>query len=101
MAVAFAVTSFAHSVTLAWDPSPDSGVGLYRVHYGTSPGVYTETQDAGLSMTNTVLGLTGGVTYYFAVTAVGTNQLESDFSNEVSYTPPVTGASNLRVVDGD
>ena len=33
----------------------------------------------------TVSGLTGGVTYYFAVTAVDTNGLESVFSDEAVY----------------
>ncbi len=76
-------------VTLAWDPSPDAGVGSYRVHYGTSPGDYNAATNAGLATSCTVTGLAPGLTYYFAATAVGTNQLESDFSNEVGYTVPI------------
>jgi cell wall assembly regulator SMI1 len=38
---------------------------------------------------NTISGLVSGATYYFAVTAIGTNGLESDYSAEVSYTVPL------------
>ncbi|MCU0772614.1 MAG: tandem-95 repeat protein [Verrucomicrobia bacterium] len=86
-----ALSTHAHAadVTLAWDPSPDAGVGSYRLHYGTASGNYTSVTNAGLSTTVTVTGLVEGTTYYFGATAVGTNQLESDFSNEISYTVPL------------
>jgi hypothetical protein len=80
--------AFAESVDLAWDPSPDAGVASYRVHYGTGSASYTVITNAGPTTGLTVQGLAEGTTYFFAVTAVGTNQLESDFSNEVSYTVP-------------
>lgn len=81
----------AQPVDLAWDPSPDAGVSHYRVHYGTASGHYGQSTNAGVATTLTVQGLSEGLTYYFAVTAVGTNQLESEFSNEVNYTVPVPG----------
>jgi VCBS repeat-containing protein len=81
--------SFAADVTLAWDPSPDAGVASYRLHYGTASGAYTSVTNAGAATTITVRGLVEGTTYYFGATAVGTNQLESDFSNEISYTVPL------------
>jgi hypothetical protein len=43
----------------------------------------------GNATTGTVTGLVGGVTYFFAVTAVATNGAESAYSSEVSYTPPL------------
>ncbi|MCU0770852.1 MAG: fibronectin type III domain-containing protein [Verrucomicrobia bacterium] len=76
-------------VTLAWDPSPDAGIASYRVHYGTLSGTYTATTNAGLATNLTVSGLNVGKTYWFAATAVGTNDLESHFSNEVGYTVPI------------
>ena len=79
----------AQSVDLAWDPSPDAGVANYRVHYGTASSNYTTFTNAGSATDLTVQGLTEGVTYYFAVTAIGTNQLESDFSNQISYNVPL------------
>jgi hypothetical protein len=67
-------------ITLAWDPSPDAGVAHYRLHYGDQvTNVGTSTQ-ASLKVS---LGTT--LTYY--VTAVGTNQLESDPSNSIQATP--------------
>jgi VCBS repeat-containing protein len=79
----------AADVTLAWDPSPDAGVASYRVHYGTITGIYTDLTNAGPATTLTIGGLLEGTTYYFVATAVGTNQLESDFSNEINYTVPI------------
>jgi len=81
-------SALAASVTLAWDPSTDP-IQNYVVHYGGASGSYSATTNAGTSLTQTVQGLVEGQTYYFAVTGIGTNSLESDFSNEVSYSVPV------------
>lgn len=85
----FSPNAFAAGVILAWDPSPDAGIAYYRLHYGTASGVYTSSTNAGLATTATVDGLVAGTTYYFGATAVGTNQLESDFSNEIVHTVPL------------
>jgi hypothetical protein len=77
----------AASVTLAWDASPDP-IQRYVVHYGNGSAAYTATTNAGTALTQTVQGLLEGQTYFFAVTAIGTNSLESDFSNEVTYSVP-------------
>jgi len=84
-----ASSTYAADVTLAWDPSPDVGVESYRLHYGAIPGIYTDLTNAGPATALTVSGLVEGTTYYFVATAVGTNQLESDFSNEISYSVPI------------
>lgn len=76
------------SITLAWDPSPDPGIDSYRIHYGTNSGQYGFATNAGLNTNLTVTGLIQGQTYFFAATAIGTNQLESDFSNEVQWVAP-------------
>ena len=81
----------SYSVTLAWNRSPDSNVIGYRVYYGPASGIYTNAIDVGNVTTNTVPGLTGGVTCFFAVTAYNAIGLESDFSTEISYTPGVPG----------
>ena len=77
------------SVTLAWDPSPDSAIGGYRLYEGAASRTYTNVIDVGNVTTATVTGLVDGVTYFFAVTAYDTNGLESDFSGEISYTVPL------------
>lgn len=77
------------SVTLAWDPSPDTSVIGYNLHYGTASRVYDWTVDAGAATTVTVTGLLEGQTYFFAVTAYNQQRIESEPSVEVSYTVPV------------
>ncbi len=77
------------SVTLAWDPSARSGIAGYRLYEGGVSRTYTNAIEAGNATTATASNLLSGATYFFAVTAVGTNGLESDFSNEITYTVPL------------
>jgi subtilisin-like proprotein convertase family protein len=76
------------SVTLAWDPSPGNAIAGYRLYVGVASRTYTNIIDVGNVTTNTVTGLAGGVTYFFAATAYDTNGLESDYSSEVRYAVP-------------
>jgi hypothetical protein len=77
----------ANSATLAWDP-PATGTNLagYRMYYGTVPGTYLQPFGQGLSVGNittyTLMGLSHGTRYYFAVTAFDTMGNESVYSNE-------------------
>ena len=77
------------SVTLAWDPSPGGAIAGYRLYRGAASRTYTNVIATGNATSNTVSSLVTGATYFFAVTAVGTNGLESDYSSEVSYTVPL------------
>ncbi len=70
-------------VRLAWDPNIDSDLMGYKVYYGTGSRSYGPPIDVRNATTFTVLGLTKGVTYYFAVTAYDSYNNESDYSNEV------------------
>jgi hypothetical protein len=76
--------SLAGSVKLAWDPVV--GATGYRVHYGTASGNYPSSVDATNLTTFTVLGLTDGTTYFFAVKAYNSSST-SAFSNEVNAIP--------------
>jgi hypothetical protein len=80
------VTASAASVTLAWDPNTEADLAGYKVHVGSSPGVYTQTTDAGHVTTFAVPDLLAGETYYFAVTAYDILANESGFSGEISTT---------------
>ncbi len=65
-----AVRAFAGQATLAWDPSPDTAVTGYTVHYGQATKSYTAAPlDARMQTSFTVPNLLEGKTYYFAVTA--------------------------------
>jgi hypothetical protein len=77
------------SVTLAWNPSTGTGIAGYRIYQGRASATYTNTIPVGIFTNATITGLTAGATYYFAATAYDTNSLESEFSNEISYTVPV------------
>jgi len=80
----------AHAVSLAWDPNTEPEVTGYRVYMGLSSRSYSSVMDAGTNTTEALPFLQSGVTYYFAVTAYTGTGLESDFSDEVSYTAPGT-----------
>ena len=77
-------------VTLAWDPSLDTNVAGCNVYYGVASHSYTNMVHVGKATNATISGLVEGVTYYFAATAYSILGLESDFSNEASYTVPTT-----------
>lgn len=92
----------ATSITLSWDPHPDTAVSGYRVHWGTASGTYTSHAPvAGRATTSyTVSGLPPG-SYYFAVTATSADA-ESGYSNEVTYivsTPPPVPPTGLRITN--
>ena len=82
------VSQAEQSVSLAWDANAETNIVGYRLYYGTTSQSLTKTADAGTQLTVTVTGLQEGVTYYFAVTARNSDGLESDFSDQVSYTVP-------------
>jgi hypothetical protein len=89
----------AQSVTLAWDPVVDLDLAGYKLYYGTSRRSYDQIVDVRNFTTNTVDTLQEGTTYFFAVVAYNTVGLESDYSNEVSYTPPPPGVPTILSVD--
>jgi len=88
-------------VTLAWDYdfTNNPGVNAFRIYDGIASRTYTNVVNVlGQITTGQVSNLLGGSTYYFAATAVDTNGLESDYSSEVSYTPPLTSGINTNIV---
>jgi hypothetical protein len=79
--------AYSAQVELTWDPPggtlPTELAG-YRVYYGTSSRNYSNTIDVGSGTDYVVANLDTGSTYYFAVTALGTDGSESAYSNEAS-----------------
>ena len=86
------VTVNSDAVTLNWTPPTENTNGTvltnlagYNIHYGTTPGDYTQTvavSNAGIA-TYVVDDLTPG-TYYFSVGAVNSQGAESPLSSAVS-----------------
>jgi hypothetical protein len=73
--------------TLTWDATTHPDLCGYRIYYGPAPGTYLQSLGQGINAGNvttyTITGLSSRTRYYFAVTAVGTSNNESGFSNEV------------------
>ena len=90
-----AITSTA---TLAWDRAAShTNLAAFVVKQGTTSGSYQATQRVATNITTaTVSALKSGTTYFFVVTAENVAGLESDPSNEISYTVPVTITLNLQ-----
>jgi hypothetical protein len=78
-------TAWAASITIAWDPSPDSNIVAYIIHYGTESGRYGATVEVSASTRQyTFTNLPKFVRYYFAVQARNTEGAVSVLSSEVS-----------------
>jgi hypothetical protein len=88
------------SVTLAWDPNPESYVAGYKVYYGTASGSYSLTVDVGSWTSLTISGLEAGKTYYFAATAYDTAGDESGMSSELRYDTPSPASNFLSPANG-
>ena len=89
LTVLFFNTSYAdQSVMLGWSASTDTKVIGYHAYCGTISGIYTDKIDAETNTSVKISGLQEGQTYYFAVTAYGTNNAESSFSQEIAFLVP-------------
>lgn len=78
--------ALAAPIKLAWDPNTEPDLAGYKVYYGAASRVYGSSINVGNVTTYTVTGLIPGKTYFFAVTAYNTSNLESNYSNEVAGT---------------
>ena len=85
------------SVTLAWSQSISPNVAGYKIYYGLASGVYNNTISVGLSTNVTVTSLVQGATYYFAATAVDPFGVESQLSNETSYSVPTNSTPTILI----
>ena len=101
-----AVSVHAREITLIWDANTEQDLDHYVVYWGIETGNYTNNAPTeGLENTFMQVIPDDGQTYYFAVTAVDTTGLESDYSNEVNtegyenpdeylYLPPAAPGNN-------
>ena len=91
----------AAEVTFEWEANTETDLAGYTLYYGTSSRVYPFSVDVGNQTTYTLSGLEAGKTYYFALTASNTKDLESGFSNEVSKYFPENDTDNDGLPDND
>ena len=85
--------TYAASVTLAWNPSPDPTVVGYIILYGNSSGSFSQSINVGSSNSATVADLTPGITYLFVVAAYDATGLQSAPSNQISFEPNFTSVT--------
>ena len=87
-------------IELLWNPSPDADVVGYNVYYGSAGSrMYTNRVSlANVTSVRLTEGFTRGESYYFAATAVASDGLESNFSNELVWRPklPPGAPGSLR-----
>lgn len=88
----------ADSVGLSWDSSPSSGVANYRIRFGNFPGIYHSQQQVTPRDLDTVITNLAYGTWYFVASAILTNGLESEPSNEATWTNRVFVPLNLRLI---
>ena len=95
--VTFAIVLFLSShpaysakLTLAWDPSTDSDLAGYKLHYGYASRDYVFHVNVGNQTQYTIPDLVNCKSYFFAATTYNTSGVESNYSEEVTYTPPST-----------
>ena len=79
----------AHSVTLTWSGSSSSVVGYNIYRSPVSGGPYTKMNSSVATLlTYTDTAVQAGQVYYYVVTSVNSNNVESSYSNELSATIP-------------
>jgi hypothetical protein len=86
---------------VSWNASADDSVAGYVVYYGPAPFSFTNAIAVGTNLTVTVGALDYWGIYYFAVTAMDTNGVESDFSDEVPFLVPKVLELQFGDVPGD
>jgi len=107
--LAFIVTAYSATVTIAWDRHGDPNVAGYNVYRSTtSGGPYTKLNLALIPQTANPPGDTpmytdttpagSTLTYYYVVRAQTSGGVESTNSNEVAVNPAPTPPTNLRVI---
>ena len=85
----------ATTPVLEWDPSSDASIAGYKFYRGEKSRAYDQVIDIGMQTSIPLTNLDAGLTYYVAITAYNTNFVESPFSDELSYTPPVDGVTTF------
>ena len=93
-------SAFAATVNLAWNASTGSNLAGYKIYYGTSSQNYAYDVNVGKSTSCNLSGLQEGKKYYFSATAYNTNNVESAYSSEISYTVPFSN-SDIIIDNGD
>jgi chitinase len=91
--------AYAASVELEWDPNTEPQLAGYKVYWGNSSGNYTNSKNVGNTTFCTITELDEGKTYYFAATAYDGDGTESGYSDQITYTVPLSDSDADGVPD--
>lgn len=81
-------SSTQHSVSLSWIRDASTVQGYYVYRGGQTGGPYTKISSLLAGTTYTDGGVASGQTYYYVVTALGMNSVESGYSNQAAASIP-------------
>jgi hypothetical protein len=84
-------------IQLDWDDSPSQDLASYKLKYGTNSRSYSLVSQYPKTVGIVTISNLPSGKWYFAVTAVASNGVESDFSNEVGWTNRPYVPMNLRL----
>jgi len=100
----FLLASSCFGAWLEWDPNTEPEVAGYKVYIGGASRSYTNSVDVGLSTNYPITKERSGDVLFFCVTAYEIDengaQLESEFSDEVSWAIPHMPAPVLELQNG-
>ncbi len=91
----YAQTVDAATLKIAWDPPTDGVTVGYIVWIGTEPSNYTQSIDAGATISYAIDGLQEGATYFVAVQAYSAHREVSTISAPVSGIARTEGSLGL------
>ena len=74
----------AASIKLSWQPNTEPDLKGYHIYFGTQPRNYGPPIPVDLVTTYTLAGIEENRLYYFAISAIDTNNNESGFSDEIA-----------------
>jgi hypothetical protein len=95
------VESPPDNLMLIFNKFGDPNVAYYRIYGGTAPQPTTLLDTSTSTLKHISEGLKNGLRYYFRVTAVDTNGVESDYSNEESAVVTFTEPGQNMGLNGD
>lgn len=82
------VQTVQHSVSLNWNPDTSTVQGYYVYRGGQNGGPYAKISSLLPGTTYTDTNVVSAQTYYYVVTALGTNSVESGYSNQATAIIP-------------
>lgn len=78
-------------VQLSWEVSDPAKISRYMIYRGDTTFAQPELIDSTTAQTYNDTGLRNTLRYFYQVTSIGTNGLESEFSRAVTATPNIYG----------